>query len=76
MTSKLVDVEANTGIAHLVRTWYQWRSNGTESMMEYAACKYPVSGNEVEAWLRKHGFEILEKLVEGPHSGRGGSSGS
>lgn len=60
LSAKVVDVDAK-GIAHFVRTWYKKRLDGTEETKQYAACKYPVSGDEVEAWLGKHGFEVLKK---------------
>lgn len=61
LTARVVRVDAD-GVAHFVRTWYQRRVDGTEKTVEYAACKYPVSGREIEVWLRTYGFEVLERF--------------
>ena len=55
------------GVSYFVRTWYTRRTDGTETTEKYAACKYAVSGNEVETWLAKHGFEVEKKY--GDHQG-------
>ena len=59
---RVVDVDISKGIEHYVRTWYKRSPDGTETLMEYTACKHPVSGDDVEGWLQKHDFEILSKF--------------
>jgi hypothetical protein len=48
------------GVLHMKRTWFTRDPDGTERMVEYLGRKHPVSAKEVEGWLRKHGFEILQ----------------
>lgn len=60
LSANVVDVDAK-GVSRFVRTWYKKRPDGTEETKQYAACKYPVSAEEVEAWLGKHGFQVLKK---------------
>lgn len=60
LSAKVLDVNEK-GVPHFIRTWYKKRPDGTEETRQYAACKYPVSGEEVETWLGKHGFQVLKK---------------
>lgn len=46
-------------VLHLKRSWFTRAPDGTESCVEYLGRKHPVSGREVEGWLKKHGFQIL-----------------
>ena len=62
LSAEVVGVEANTGVSHLVRTWYQRSPDGEETTVQYAARKYPVSGREIEEWLTRYGFEVVKKL--------------
>lgn len=68
LSAEVVDVDASTGVLHLMRTWYRRAQDGKEATVQYAAKKYPVSGNEIEAWLAKYGFEVVKKL--GDRGGR------
>lgn len=63
LSVKVVDVDAK-GVSHFTRTWYKRRPDGTEEIVQYAACKYPVSGDEVGVWLDKYGFQIVEKYQD------------
>lgn len=74
LSARVVDVDAN-GVAHFVRTWYRKRPDGAEESAEYAACKYPVSGDEVEVWLDRHGFQIVEKYQDHAQMPYKGDSG-
>jgi SAM-dependent methyltransferase len=61
LVARVTDVEPGTGIAHFVRTWHKRHPDGREETTQYRARKYPVSGQEVEAWLVQHGFEVVAK---------------
>jgi len=62
LSAHVVHVESETGISHLIRTWHRRSPDGKEVTDEYEARKYPVSGDEVEAWLRKYGLTVVSKL--------------
>jgi SAM-dependent methyltransferase len=58
LSARVTDVDAG-GVSHFVRTWYTRSASGAETSTRYEACKYPVSGREVEMWLSRCGFEIV-----------------
>ena len=74
VSAKVVDVDAK-GVSHFIRTWYKRHPDGTEETKQYAACKYPVSGDEVETWLSKYNFQVVDKYQDYEQTpyGKGGS---
>ncbi len=57
--SRTVDVDVNKGVEYCANTWYKHTADGIETTFETTSASRPVSADEVETWLRKHGFEIL-----------------
>lgn len=74
LSARVMDVDAK-GVAHFTRTWFTKRPDGAEKTVQYTACKYPVSGDEVGVWLREYGFEILEKYQDYARTPYRGDSG-
>jgi SAM-dependent methyltransferase len=63
LSAKVLDVDTR-GVSHFTRTWHKKRPDGTEETVKYAACKYPVSGDEIAVWLDKYGLQIVEKYQD------------
>lgn len=55
----MVDEENNT--FHMKRTWFSRESDGAEMYTEYLSSKHPVTEKEVEEWLGKYNFRVIEK---------------
>jgi predicted O-methyltransferase YrrM len=47
-------------VLHIRRTWFTRTPDGTQHTVEYLGHKHPVSAKDVETWLGRHGFEILQ----------------
>jgi SAM-dependent methyltransferase len=60
-SARVVDVD-DKGAMHFIRTWVTEDPDGKVHTQEYLATKYCVSGEEVEGWLAKHQFRVLEKF--------------
>jgi len=48
------------GILYMRRTWFTRTPGGTENSIQYLARKHPVNASEVEGWLTRHNFRILQ----------------
>jgi len=62
-------------VLHMKRTWLTRAPDGTETCTEYLCSKHPVTAREVEGWLKKHGFEILQVFGDrhgNPHTEESG----
>ena len=59
-SAETVSVEVEQGLMHIKRTWYTRTVDGAESTEEYMGSKRPVSGEEVEGWLKRASFAILQ----------------
>jgi len=59
---RVTSVDVENQVADIERSWYTRSSDGTESRTIYTSHKRPVSAAEVEGWLQKHNFEVVEKL--------------
>jgi predicted O-methyltransferase YrrM len=47
-------------ILHMRRTWFTRTPGGTEKYIQYLTRKHPANSREVEGWLTKHKFQILQ----------------
>ncbi|MFC1736101.1 class I SAM-dependent DNA methyltransferase [Candidatus Hydrogenedentota bacterium] len=61
-TGRITDVDESEGVMHFVRTCFIRLPDGKETEVEVPGSKRPIGGDEVESWLVKHGFEILDKF--------------
>ncbi|MBM4044985.1 MAG: class I SAM-dependent methyltransferase [Planctomycetes bacterium] len=50
------------GILHMRRTWFTRAPDGTRRCVRYLGRKHPVRAAEVERWLKKRRFRILQTL--------------
>jgi len=48
------------GILYMKHTWFTRSSHGAESYIEYLSSTHPASAKEIEDWLKKYGFHILQ----------------
>jgi SAM-dependent methyltransferase len=48
------------GILYMKRTWFIRTLDGIENCIEYICQKHPVSAKEVEGWLKKYDYQILQ----------------
>ena len=59
-TVKSVSFDTLNEVLEIERTWFNRAPGGTETIVQYRGKKHPVRAAEVEAWLLKHGFTILQ----------------
>jgi SAM-dependent methyltransferase len=71
LTARILEVD-DSGVSHFVRTWRRRQADGVVESRQYRACKYPVSGDEIQLWLERYGFRVLGKYQDclgTPYSG-------
>jgi len=73
-TVEWVKFDGGQRILHVKRTWYTRAPDGTENSVEHLGRKHPVTADEVEGWLKSHGFRVLEVFGDrqgNPYTGKG-----
>jgi SAM-dependent methyltransferase len=59
-TMEPISFDTRNEILEVTRTWLKRTPEGTETIVQYSGKKHLVRAAEVEAWLLKHGFTILQ----------------